>query len=47
MFQLITTYFKSKEPEREAENLECLLQNINNPLIEVVHLFLQGTDFPE
>jgi hypothetical protein len=47
MFLLITTYYQSTEPEREAENLECLKQNINNPLIERIYLFLQGNDFPE
>lgn len=47
MFHLITTYYKSIEPEREAENLECLKENINNPLIEGIHLFLQGNDYPE
>jgi hypothetical protein len=46
MFHLITTYFKSKEPEREAENLECLIENIKNPLIDVIHLFLQGDEYP-
>ena len=47
MFHLITTYYKSSEPEREAENLECLKENVQNPLIECIHLFLQGSDSPE
>jgi hypothetical protein len=47
MFHLITTYYKSIEPEREAENLECLKENINNPLIEHIHLFLQGSNYPK
>jgi hypothetical protein len=46
MFHLITTYFKAKEPEREAENLECLEENLKNPLISELHLFLQGSEFP-
>ena len=46
MIQLITTYFKSKELEREAENLECLIENLKNPLIEVVYLFLQSNECP-
>lgn len=47
MFHLITTYYKSSEPEREAENLACLKENIGNPLIQRIHLFLQGGDYPE
>ncbi len=46
MFQLITTYYKANEPEREAENIQCLLNNLNHPLIERVHLFLQTEYVP-
>jgi hypothetical protein len=46
MFQLITTYYKALEPEREAENIKCLLNNLSHPLIERVHLFLQTKDIP-
>jgi hypothetical protein len=46
MFQLITTYYKANESEREAENIQCLLNNLSHPLIERVHLFLQSNDFP-
>jgi hypothetical protein len=44
MFQLITTYYKANESEREKENIQCLLNNLSHPLIEKVHLFLQ-TEF--
>lgn len=47
MFHLITTYYKTSEIEREEENLKCLRENINNPLIACIHLFLQGNDYPE
>jgi len=46
MFQLITTYYKANEPEREAENIQCLLNNLSHPLIERVHLFLQTESKP-
>ncbi len=46
MFDLITTYYKAAEPEREAENMQCLLNNLDHPLIERVHLFLQSSDLP-
>lgn len=46
MFELITTYYKASEPEREAENIQCLQKNLNHPLIEKVHLFLQSSDLP-
>jgi hypothetical protein len=44
---LITTYYKAKEPERELENNECLHQNIENPNIHQIHLFIQGSDEPK
>ena len=46
-FDLITTYYKASEPEREIENLHCLTENIKNPLINNIYLFLQGLDKPE
>jgi hypothetical protein len=46
MFELITTYYKAADPEREAENLQCLVNNLNHPLIERVHLFLQSSNRP-
>ena len=46
MFELITTYYKATEPEREAENIQSLQNNLNHPLIERVHLFLQSSDLP-
>jgi hypothetical protein len=46
-FDLITTYYRSSESEREEENLYCLNQNLANPLINNIYLFLQGQDKPE
>lgn len=46
MFELITTYYKAAELEREAENMQCLVNNLNHPLIKRVHLFLQSRDLP-
>jgi hypothetical protein len=46
MFELISTYYKASEPEREYENIQCLINNLNHPLILKVHLFLQGNDLP-
>ena len=46
MFELITTYYKATEPERESENMQCLVNNLNHPLIDKVHLFLQSSDRP-
>lgn len=46
MFELITTYYKASEPEREAENMQCLVNNLNHPLIDRVHLFLQSSTQP-
>jgi hypothetical protein len=46
MFELITTYYKASEPEREIENIQCLLNNLNHPLISTIHLFLQDDGFP-
>ena len=46
-FDLITTYYKASEPEREIENLYCLSENVKNPLINNIYLFLQGHDKPE
>lgn len=43
---LFTTYYKTSEKEREDENTQCLLRNIENPLIEKIHLILQGSDRP-
>ncbi len=46
MFELITTYYKTSELLREKENINCLINNLNNPLISKVHLFLQSHDYP-
>jgi hypothetical protein len=46
MFELITTYYKAAEPDREAENVQCLVNNLNHSLIVRVHLFLQSSDVP-
>ncbi len=46
-FDLITTYYRALEPEREIENLRCLKENLKNPLINNIYLFLQGLDKPE
>ena len=43
---LITTYYHTSEEERSSENLECLRNNIENPLIKCIHLFLQSRDRP-
>jgi hypothetical protein len=46
MFEIITTYYKAIEPEREEENIQCLINNLKHPLITGVHLFLQSKEFP-
>ncbi len=46
MFELITTYYRSSESEREEENMQCLIKNLDHPLIDKVHLFLQSSDRP-
>jgi hypothetical protein len=46
MFELITTYYKAAEPEREAENLQCLVNNLKHPLISRINLFLQSNERP-
>jgi hypothetical protein len=43
---LFTTYYRTSEQAREEENLRCLVKNIENPLIETIHLVLQGEDLP-
>jgi hypothetical protein len=37
---LLTEYFESQNTERQREYLICLQQNILNPLIEQIHLFI-------
>jgi hypothetical protein len=44
---LITTFYYSDEPDRNQENLKCLHNNINNPFINGIHLFLQGVEKPD
>lgn len=46
-FHLVTTYYHTNEAERAAENLECFENNISNPLIGKIHLFLQSRERPQ
>jgi hypothetical protein len=46
-YHLITTYYQTSEEARSKENFECLINNISNPLIKKIHLFLQSTEKPD
>jgi hypothetical protein len=43
---LLIQYFKSKHPEREAEYITCLQENINNKFIHKIHVFLETNTTP-
>lgn len=46
-YHLVTTYYYTSEEARALENLECLRNNIDNPVITKIHLFLQGQEKPD
>lgn len=44
--ELITTYYTPNNPERTHELQYCLEQNINNPYISHIHLFIDDNTTP-
>ena len=45
-WHLLTEWFKPKSPEREAEFIQCLEENLASPHIQFVHLFCEGSKPP-
>lgn len=43
---LFTTYYLSNDIERNDENFQCLLKNIEHPLIDKIFLIIQDNDMP-